>query len=177
MFIARQFKGFIFTESFIPKMIFCSVWMKPEAQINNDLNRVSGDVETAEIFWLLLNHLMLQLSLGQLWYVHECECTNLIPVRGGGYWVLSSQCYTTSGYDQQDGHFKVPEVHHVVTRSAHPEGEQKVRGQVPYLLRLRLWPYPNCVAPKAISLEALRDLTDITCQLVECERLQGLEIV
>lgn len=57
-------------------------------------------------------------------YMLECEHTNLIPVRGGGYRVLSSQCYATSSYDQQDGHFKVPEVHHVVTRSTHPEGEQ-----------------------------------------------------
>ena len=50
------------------------------------------------------------------------EKTNLIPVRGGGYWVLCSQRYTTGSYDQQDGHFKIPQIHHIVTRSTNPGG-------------------------------------------------------
>lgn len=50
--------------------------------------------------------------------------TNLIPVRRSGHRILSSQCYATSSYDQQNGHLKVPEVHYVVTRTTHPEGEQ-----------------------------------------------------
>lgn len=48
--------------------------------------------------------------------------THLVPVRVGGYGVLGSERYATSGDDQQDGHFKVPEVDHVVTHSTHPEG-------------------------------------------------------
>lgn len=55
------------------------------------------------------------------------EETNLIPVRGGGHRVLGSQCYAASSYDQQDGHFKVPEVHHIVTRATHPGGKQMAR--------------------------------------------------
>lgn len=51
--------------------------------------------------------------------------TNLIPVRRGGYRVLSSQCDTTSSNDQKDGHLKVPEVHHIMTRSTHT-GESRV---------------------------------------------------
>lgn len=66
---------------------------------------------------------MLQLSLCQREDLVN-ERTYLIPVRGGSHGVLSSQRYTAGGYNQQDGHFKVPEVHHVVTRSTHPEGEQ-----------------------------------------------------
>lgn len=57
---------------------------------------------------------------------HKCKETDLVPVGGGGHGVLSGQCYTARSNDQQDGHFKVPEVHHIVTCPAHPEGEQMV---------------------------------------------------
>lgn len=57
---------------------------------------------------------------------HNREETDLVPVRGGGHRVLGGQRYTAGGNDQQDGHFKVPEVHHIVTCPAHPEGEQMV---------------------------------------------------
>lgn len=58
---------------------------------------------------------------------HKCVQTNLIPVRGGGHRVLCSECYTTSSYDQEDGHFEVPEVHYIMTHSTHSEGERAYR--------------------------------------------------
>lgn len=58
-------------------------------------------------------------------FIVDCEHTNLIPIRGGGDGVFSSQGNAASSYDQQDGHLKVPEVHHVVARSTHPEGQQR----------------------------------------------------
>lgn len=52
---------------------------------------------------------------------------DLVPVGGCGYRVLGCQRYAASGDHQQDGHFKIPEVHHVVTCPTHPAGQQAKR--------------------------------------------------
>lgn len=49
---------------------------------------------------------------------------NLIPVGGRGYRILGRQRYAAGGDHQEDGHFEIPEVHHIVTHSAHPGGPQ-----------------------------------------------------